>query len=140
MDKNERNNLFQIEQKKQIEFSDKCDADFPELMLGCFDNSCPSGWQQDVYECLTELNKYVEEGVRVDQIKEKFAELRLYISCSEAIDVEQADIHKGCYNLILDCEKKVNKKCQFTGKPAEKIIVNGVLWNVCKDIMVILNK
>lgn len=79
----------------------------------------PDGWQ-----VLTQVleEQLVDMGCTVIQMKEKFAELRVYYRPNS----QQAD------QLIDRCNKKCITKCQTCGEPATAISKGGWIRIACK--------
>jgi hypothetical protein len=83
--------------------------------ITCADIVCgahvPTGWSTIVHELLAKLEKLatVNEPFRVQQIKEKFGGLRVYLGAAP----DEAHL------LIIEAEKLASVTCQRCGEPGE---------------------
>lgn len=81
-------------------------ADFPELLtdVSC-GLSCPQGWVPLVRRLMEKLK---DKNVHVDQIKEKFGSLRVYLSGPDA---------NACFDLTMEASAESDRTCDECGKP-----------------------
>lgn len=121
------------------EFEAKLVKEFPNLyanMYGDMRHTCMSwgidsgpGWYDLIYDLSSNLEKIIinlpEEGrknYKAEQIKQKFAELRFYMTS------ETEEISK----LIGEAEKKSRTTCEVCGQPGE-CVGNFWMYVACKD-------
>ena len=89
---------------------EKITKDFPEMYSDCFDYdfSIGEGWYKIVYKLTEEINR-IDKNVKVLQVKEKFGELRFYISIPNEKTVDEI------YTLIKKAVDESSKTCEFCG-------------------------
>jgi len=122
-----RNNSLRNETLKE-----KITKDFPEIYSDCFDYnfSIGEGWYKIVYD-LTEAINNINKNVKVLQVKEKFGELRFYISIPNEEAVNEI------YVLIRKAMGESSKTCEFCGTK-KNITTEGKFWiktlcNKCRE-------
>jgi len=94
--------------------------DFPSLMKDIHYVECDDGWFPLIKEFLTKLQTLLEEtnnagNVRMSQIKEKFAGIRLYLEN----EVEDEKVVEEIYGLVNKFENhsfSVCEQCSYYGK------------------------
>lgn len=79
---------------------------YADILRGCFDFSPPPGWYDIVDDLLGGL-RVLDPKVRIDQVKEKFAELCVYFTCDENGDA--ADL------MVLGATSLSRHRCQLCG-------------------------
>lgn len=85
-----------------------------------FPCECSDGWYQLIYDCMGEIeNLYKEKGadintLRIEQIKEKYGGLRVYVG----------NFINGVDDIIDKYETKSYEVCEICGEPGE-LKVNG---------------
>lgn len=88
----------------------------PRSSLMAFGFECGDGWFNIVKELCEDINIYLgttgglEESFYVLQVKEKFAMLRFYTTCTDD-KIEQ---------LIGEAERKSSITCEYCGAPGEE--------------------
>jgi len=103
------------------DFSKKLLSDFPEFFKAQRDViECSAGWYGLVYTLMQKLKRVAYRdgkqvfSFEVDQVKEKFGELRFYVSC----DLKSPD-YVGCrervYALISEAEAFSSWVCEHCG-------------------------
>jgi hypothetical protein len=84
----------------------------------------PEGWNQIVWEACESFESLNLPDFEVVQIKEKFAQLRIYVH-GETEDVRR---------IIQVAEAKADRTCQLCGKPGlPRKKQSGWLWTACDD-------
>lgn len=91
------------------------------LAFGC---ECDDGWYELLREMFGEIvARYEEAGVPVDleilQIKEKFAELRVYYSFKEESSPDKEELRNDVDKIIEAYENKSRKVCENCGAEGE---------------------
>ncbi|MCK9597110.1 hypothetical protein M0R19_08055 [Candidatus Pacearchaeota archaeon] len=86
---------------------------------------CGDGWISIIEEAIEKLEKADPEIV-IEQVKEKFGELRIYI---ESVNEETREIIRS---IINEAEIKANKTCECCGKPG-KLRQSGWWKTLCDD-------
>lgn len=82
-------------------------ADFPEMFYAAFDVSLPNGWYSVVWDCCARIHGCAPE-TRVNQIKEKFGGLCIYLEHAAPDEVRE---------IINRAVKQCARICQVCGKP-----------------------
>ncbi len=94
----------------------------------CYENAdfwCPPGWRRIVDALGTQLTSL---RVDVGQVKEKFGDLRVYLSSIPANSAKTAE------RLIWMAEDLASVTCQECGQsPATKETIDGRVMRVCRD-------
>ena len=76
------------------------------------------GWMDLIKPLVQRCN---EEGVRIEQIKEKFGTLRFYVdSASEEL-----------YDAIHAAELASASICQYCGQPGKQKVIRGWVYTMC---------
>jgi hypothetical protein len=101
---------------------EKLEAKYPENFSDCFDFSPPEGWN-DLVEKLVDRVIALDPEIKIQQVKEKFAELRFYVG--EATD----DVHF----LIETAEDASTRTCQRCGKEGKCVNVHGYYVTLCEE-------
>jgi len=90
----------------------------------------PEGWNSIFENFLEKLEQYLKDNnikdFQIDQVKEKYAQIRVYHNMFEDRNIE---------NLIMECEKQSMETCQICGKPGKWFTEGG--WNYvrCESCM-----
>ena len=99
----------------------------------CFGFECGDGWydlireaSRKIEELILELPEADREGVFAEQVKEKFAGLRLYMSGMPT------QIYSRVQEVIREAEKKSFETCERCGKPGE-LYTGGWLHTLCPE-------
>lgn len=90
---------------------------YPKLMKISY-VECPEGWYDVIEEAVEKLSKF-EEHVRVEQIKEKFGTLRIYVSYPYDYDdeieekwrLERERIYSFVDSIISEAEYRATRTC-----------------------------
>lgn len=94
-------------------------AAHPELFIGCFDFSVPTGWRALVAELCATLAK--DPGCRVAQVKEKFGGLRVYVNNGT----------EAALAAINAAELLARKTCQACGAGGATLRTGGWARTLC---------
>lgn len=89
------------------------------------------GWHSLILELHSKLLK-IDPNYRIDQIKEKYSQLRYYAN-PVRVDLNDEEINKF-YNLIDEYEKKSALVCEFCGLPG-RLATLGWLKTLCDDCL-----
>ncbi|WP_279482311.1 hypothetical protein [Aureimonas sp. SK2] len=88
-------------------------APYQHLLRGAFDVSPPTGWEPLVARLLARIEAALapEERAefRISQVKEKFAQLRVYHNGGEAIEA-----------LVDEADAEARRTCQVCGQPGRR--------------------
>lgn len=109
-----------------MELYEKLQAKYPEAFSQCFDFSPPDGWEPIVERLINDL-VFVDPLIKIAQVKEKFAELRVYV------DRGSDDAWEAICDLIHEAEDECAKTCQQCGKPGEFRDKNGWYYVACEE-------
>ena len=94
-----------------------------------FGIECGRGWYDIInplFDYIAEYNKKNPDNkIKVLQVKEKFGELRFYISHGD----------KTLYDMIDKAEKESWETCESCGSRDNVIHTEGWIWTVCKDCL-----
>jgi hypothetical protein len=90
--------------------------------IGC-GSSCGKGWLQIIIDADKKLNK-INPDYAIDQIKEKFGLLRIYIS---GIGYDNAG------EILEEAEERSGKICELCGKDAELKSTNSWYQTCCDE-------
>lgn len=105
--------------------------DDKSTIVGNWGFECNAGWGEIIYELSLELEtlakKEVESGVPLDsvievrQVKQKFAQLRFYVSST----------NDAVFDLVSHYEQIALKTCEFCGEKGSNIEINGYYCIAC---------
>lgn len=106
------------------ENSEKKEEDRIDNLYLAFGFECDDGWYELLREMFSEIvARYEEAGVPVDleilQIKEKFAELRVYYSFKEESTPDKEELRNDVDKIIEAYENKSRKVCEICGAEGE---------------------
>lgn len=95
------------------------------------------GWYKLLDECMEKLQYFCdlcskdgrEVQVIADQIKEKYGDLRFYVSVYDADKIEDSIID----DIISEAERKSRKTCEVTGKDGEPCKRGGWYKTLCRE-------
>lgn len=97
-------------------------AQYPENFSACFDFSSPAGWDTLV-EHLCHRVIALDPDIKIEQVKDKFGELRFYTSPTST-EVRE---------LIDAAERESAHTCESCGAPGEHVNKGGWIITVCKN-------
>ncbi len=87
-----------------------------ESCYNMFGFECGDGWFDIIKNLCEEIAKLEIDGLSVDQVKEKFGNLRFYVSFhSENTNPDTDKKIEKLYRLIDEAEKKSNEICENCG-------------------------
>jgi len=86
------------------------------------------GWQPIIEKLHAELLK-IDPDYEVDQIKEKFGELRYY----HHTELTQPAVHDTMNKLVEDAAQASAKTCEYCGQPAKTKIHQGWYKTLCDN-------
>jgi len=97
---------------------------------------CESGWYALIDECLGRIenflfeHEFLEKGVYVRQIKEKFGSLRIYVRPDD--DWPDA-VAEGVAKIRMEIEERSSRVCEVCGEPGEIVQITGYYQCLCPD-------
>jgi hypothetical protein len=94
-----------------------------------FGVECGPGWFPFIEEMLGKLVDLHCEGLKLDQIKEKFGTLRVYYHMEGEYDETIEDIEKKIDAIINEYEDISAKTCDVCGQPGK---INESGWLACR--------
>lgn len=97
-------------------------AQYPDNFKNCFDFSPPDGWDALVEKLVHDVIA-VQPDIQIDQVKDKFGELRFYTG---AITPE-AD------KLVEAAELEAESTCMVCGKPGKQVVHRGWVSCLCSE-------
>ena len=109
-----------------MELFEKLQAKYPEAFKNCFDFSPPDGWEPIVEKLIDDL-LFVDPKIKIDQVKEKFGELRVYVERGSD------DTWEAICDLIHEAEENCENACQRCGKPGQFRNRNGWYYVACEE-------
>lgn len=83
--------------------------EYPKNFKNCIDISIPPPWESIVEECIDKII-LINPDVNILQIKEKYAQLRIYIDGTDEDTV---------YEILNTAKARCEKTCQFCGEEGE---------------------
>lgn len=93
-----------------------------------------NGWYGLVSELDRNLAK-IDPHYEVQQVKQKFAELRFYFSPSDGVSDEDRE---EMYDLVNEAESRSSYTCETCGEPGEvKSLPTGFVYVACEDHVVV---
>lgn len=106
------------------ENSEQVDEDRVDNLYLAFGCECDDGWYELLREMFQKIvNRYETAGVPVDlevlQIKEKFAELRVYYSFKQGNNQADQELRDDIDKIIETYENKSNTICENCGAEGE---------------------
>lgn len=99
---------------------------------------CDDGWYKLLDECMEKMQYFCDlcfyrSGKRVqvvaDQIKEKYGDLRFYVSVYEAENIEDRIID----DIIFEAERKSRNTCEVTGENGVLCKRGGWFKTLCRE-------
>ena len=105
---------------------EKLQAKYPEAFKDCFDFSPPDGWEPIVERLIDDL-LFVDPKMKIHQVKEKFAELRVYF------DRGTDDTFEAIADLMHEAEEKCTNTCQRCGALGITRNKNGWYYVACEE-------
>jgi len=109
----------------------------PRHTCMCFGIEVEDGWYKLLDECMEKLQYFCdlcskdgrEVQVVADQIKEKFSDLRFYVSVYGADAIENSIID----DIISEAERKSRQTCEVTGERGEACKRGGWYRTLCYE-------
>lgn len=141
---------IELEEKLVKEFpflqenSDQVEDDRIDNLYLAFGCECDDGWYELLREMFQEIvEQYESAGLPVDlevlQIKEKFAELRVYYSFKEESNSDNKELRNDVDKIIEMYENKSSKVCENCGAEGEVrkegYRLKTLCDNCCAEIM-----
>lgn len=95
---------------------------YPKNFENCIEVYIPSGWTDIINTCIDEIIE-LDPDIQILQIKEKFAELRIYVSGTT----------QAVYKILEKYNDKISNTCQLCGKEGELRINRGWYSILCDN-------
>jgi len=108
-----------------VSLIDRIQAKYPGVLDSCFDFSPPEGWELIVEKLVDDL-MFVDPTLKIDQVKDKFGELRVYVTNASGADEAVSD-------LIAEAENASIKTCMRCGAPGSMREKNGWYYVACDE-------
>lgn len=108
-----------------MELIDRIQAKYPGVLDSCFDFSPPDGWELIVEKLIDDL-MFVDPTLKIDQVKDKFGELRVYTT-------NASGAREAVNALITEAENASIKTCMVCGEAGKMREKNGWYFVACDE-------
>lgn len=115
---------------------DKLQNSFPNINFEGVEVSCGDGWFDIISDAFVEMETLIDEkDVKIipQQIKEKYATMRLYVTFDNISDKKLVE---NLYAIVYNAENKSKNCCEMCGSPNVHYMTESWKRNHCKGCRV----